>query len=85
MSGYLLSEYIDEDHCDTGRAKMMWLIIALATISSPILITIFDSCLREPIGNKKTNTKTTEDSEQAKREQWNEDDDVEGEFLNDQK
>lgn len=78
MSGYLLENYIDEDHCDKGRAKTMWLIIGLATISSPILITIFDRCLREPMSNRHGMATKKQDV----IEDVASNDDVEGEFLN---
>jgi len=82
MSGYLLETYIDEDECDDGKAKMMWLIIGLATISSPILITIFDRCLREPLSNRRgVATKSEEEAPVVERV----DEEAEGTFLNDKK
>ena len=73
MSGYLLTHYIDEDHCDPAR-QVMWLIIGITTISSPILITLFDRCLREPLhkGQGKATEETTGENEIEE----------EGEFLN---
>lgn len=77
MSGYLLSTYIDEDGCDEKRAQLMWLIIALCTLSSPILITLFDTCLREPIYKKEKNGS----ADDGGREHISEHED-EGKFLN---
>ena len=39
MSGYLLKEYCPEE--GERRSKMMWFIIGMTTISSPILMTVF--------------------------------------------
>jgi hypothetical protein len=48
MSGYLLAKYVPEDEDEKRQPKMLWLYIGLLTISSPILITIFDKWIREP-------------------------------------
>jgi len=39
MSGYLLQKYCPEE--GERNSKMMWLIIALSTVASPILLTVF--------------------------------------------
>lgn len=83
MSGYLLSKYIDEDHCDPSKAQLMWLIIGLTTISSPVLITLFDRCLREPLDNRKEKTATEEEEDkQAWSDKVDNEGGDEGEFLN---
>ena len=81
MSGYLLETYIDEDKCDADRAKIMWLIIGISTISSPILITIFDRCLREPLENQNKSKK----SGPVVTAEGREEEEAEGEFLNNKK
>lgn len=48
MSGLLLHRYLPEEEDGKQRPQTMWLIIGLMTITSPILIAIFDSCIREP-------------------------------------
>ena len=73
MSGFLLSTYIDEDECDESKAQMMWLIIGLATITSPILITIFDPCLREPT-HKHSSSSADEDGKLERKSDGESDD-----------
>ena len=52
MSGYLLHKYLPEQ--EEGEEEVhqdpqtMWLIIGIMTLTSPVLITLFDSCIREP-------------------------------------
>lgn len=46
LSGYLVSKYIPEE--GPGRPQMLWLIIGLLTLSSPVLINLFEKCIREP-------------------------------------
>lgn len=46
LSGYLLSTYLPKDGEKDGQT--MWLIIMLVTLSSPILITLLETCVREP-------------------------------------
>eukprot|EP01035_Chromulina_nebulosa_P020791 gene20791-26953_t len=46
MSGYLMSKYLPESGIKHGQT--MWLIIGLVTLTSPIGITIFERCIREP-------------------------------------
>eukprot|EP01033_Poteriospumella_lacustris_P011346 gene11346-8068_t len=54
LSGYLLSHYLPEDDTDISArersrdGQMLWFIVGLLTISSPILITICEPCIREP-------------------------------------
>ena len=53
MSGYLLQTYLPEEDEEGEdevhqRPKTMWLIIGLMTLTSPVLIAVFDSCIREP-------------------------------------
>jgi hypothetical protein len=55
MSGYLLATYLPEESSNDEaaeephqRPRQLWLIIGLMTMTSPILITMFDSCIREP-------------------------------------
>ncbi len=56
MSGYLLQKYCPEE--GPRNSHMMWLIIALSTASSPILLTVFWSY----ISNKSTNEIVGKDS-----------------------
>ena len=46
LGGYLLETYMPE----TGprQPKMLWLVILLATASSPVCLTLFESCVRQP-------------------------------------
>jgi MFS family permease len=50
LSGYLVSTYLDEN--DTSNKKengqIMWLIIGLMTLTSPIALSVFERCIREP-------------------------------------
>lgn len=46
LSGVLMETYIPVN--GPQNPQMMWLIIALMTLTSPIAITIFESCVREP-------------------------------------
>lgn len=76
MSGYLLHTYLPEED-ENGdqphqRPKTMWLIIGLMTITSPLLITMFDTCIREPSSvpkcDRDTNVSSTvTDCESASR------------------
>lgn len=58
MSGYLLHTYLpeedDEGEQPVQRPQTMWLIIGLMTITSPVLIALFDPCIREPEGEAPT-------------------------------
>ena len=49
MSGYLLQKYCPED--GERNSQMMWWIIGLTTIPSPILLTIFWKCIYIPSDN----------------------------------
>ena len=51
LSGYLVSTYLSEDrkHPD---GQTLWLIIALVTLSSPLLITVCEKWIREPVKKK---------------------------------
>ena len=46
LSGYLISKYMPEQGPTNGQ--MLWLIIGLVTLTSPVLITLFERCIREP-------------------------------------
>ena len=46
MSGYLISKYMPEDGHQNGQ--MLWFIIGITTLISPILITACERCIREP-------------------------------------
>lgn len=46
MSGYLLSTYVPEDG-NKDNAYMLWLIVGLMTLSSPILIAVLEKYIRE--------------------------------------
>ena len=46
MSGYLIAKYMPEDGHQDGQ--MLWLIIGLTTLTSPVLITLCERCIREP-------------------------------------
>eukprot|EP01038_Epipyxis_sp_PR26KG_P010101 gene10101-13577_t len=56
LSGYLLKTYLPENKSKSD-GKTLWLIIGLLTISSPILITLFEPIIREPakINNNRSN------------------------------
>lgn len=47
LSGYLLSTFCPENGPNHGQT--MWLIIGLVTLTSPILITLFEKYIREPM------------------------------------
>jgi len=58
LSGYLLNRYMSEDD-DSGRnPQLMWAIIGVLTISSPIGITLLEPCIREPLPEDGTQTST---------------------------
>ena len=46
MSGWLVATYLPEHGHQDGQK--MWLIIGLLTLSSPVGITLFERCIREP-------------------------------------
>ncbi|KAJ1433376.1 major facilitator superfamily domain-containing protein [Ochromonadaceae sp. CCMP2298] len=53
LSGYLIATYLPENgesHREQKRdGQTLWLIIGLVTMTSPILITVFERFIREPI------------------------------------
>lgn len=46
LSGFLLQKYMPEDGKSNGQ--MLWLIIGLVTLSSPVSICLLEKCIREP-------------------------------------
>jgi hypothetical protein len=63
LSGYLLSHYLPEDESGGNsygseerkkNGQLLWLIVGLLTISSPLLITFCEPCIREPDAISKT-------------------------------
>ena len=46
LGGYLLETYMPAE--GNRQPKMLWLIILVATVSSPICLTIFEKCVRQP-------------------------------------
>lgn len=47
LSGYLLNTYCPEG--GPNRGQVMWLIIGLVTLTSPILVTLLEKVIREPM------------------------------------
>jgi hypothetical protein len=47
LSGYLLNTYCPEG--GPNRGQIMWLIIGIVTLTSPILITLLEKVIREPV------------------------------------
>lgn len=69
LSGYLLQTYMPEDEEEERQPQMMWLIIGLLTISSPIAITVFEKYIREPeVGAKKRDRVRVNNGEEAEYE-----------------
>ena len=57
MSGYLLSTYVPES--GERHPQTMWLIIGCVTLSSPVLITLLEKYVREPVAVTVTQRKAT--------------------------
>ena len=69
LSGYLLQTYMPEDEEKERQPQMMWLIIGLLTISSPIAITVFEKCIREPEkGRERSKERVRVDGEETEYE-----------------
>lgn len=58
MSGYLLQKYCPEE--GERHSKIMWLIIGLTTIVSPILLTVFWGYVSKKDDDESTNSRYTE-------------------------
>lgn len=56
MSGWLLETYMPEDSDKKRNPQMLWFIIGMLTISSPIGITLFEKYIREPLKNSKSSS-----------------------------
>ena len=46
MSGLLVSAFLPED--GPQQPRMLWLVVGLTTMISPVLITLLERCIREP-------------------------------------
>jgi hypothetical protein len=59
MSGWLLATYCPEGDCHSPR--YVWLIVGLLTVSSPICLAAFESCIREPEATEPVRRRTVPD------------------------
>ena len=48
LSGFLLNKYLPEDGHTKPDGQSLWLVIGLLTLTSPLLITLCEPCIREP-------------------------------------
>ena len=46
LGGYLLETFMPAE--GPRQPKMLWLVILLATVSSPICLSLFERCVRQP-------------------------------------
>lgn len=58
LGGYLLETYMPAE--GPRQPKMLWLIILLATATSPVFLTLFERCVRQP---RESDDKEVEDDE----------------------
>mmetsp|Transcript_2780 Transcript_2780/g.3851 ORF Transcript_2780/g.3851 Transcript_2780/m.3851 type:complete len:468 (+) Transcript_2780:425-1828(+) len=64
LSGYLISKYLPDDgNSHRDDARTMWLIIGLLTMTSPVCITLFESCIREPVEQVNDNSTHSQQEE----------------------
>lgn len=61
LSGFLLNKYMPEG--GTTNGKMLWLIIGIVTLSSPVSVCLLEKWIREPESNTSNNSNSVSNNE----------------------